>query len=69
MVSVEDQLPNRGGEIIIGAIQSVFSSILELKDVCQRRHVRERPQISIEENQFEFLLELHFSPSSFARFC
>ena len=29
VVSVEDQLPNGGGEIIIGAIQSVLSSIKE----------------------------------------
>ena len=67
VVSVEDQLPIGGGEII-GAIQRVLSSIQELKDVCQRRHVRGRPQISIEEDQLEFLLELHFSPSYFALF-
>ena len=39
VVSVEDQLPMGGGEIIIGAIQHVLHSIQELKDVCQRRHV------------------------------
>ena len=37
VVSVKDQLPMGGGEII-GAIQYVLSSIQEL-DVCQRRHV------------------------------
>ena len=60
VVSVEDQLPMGGGEIIIGAIQRVLNSIQELKDACQRRHVRGRPQISIKEDQLEFLLELHF---------
>ena len=68
VVSVEDQLPMGGGEIIISAIQHVLSSIHELKDACQKRYVRERPQISIKEDQLEFLLELHFSPSDLARF-
>ena len=67
VVSVEDQLPMGGGEIIVGAIQRV-NSIQEIKDVCQRRHVRGRPQISIKEDQLEFLLELHFSPSDLAHF-
>ena len=61
VVSVEDQLPMGGGEIIIRAIQCVLSSIQELKDVCQTRHIRGRPQISIKEDQLEFLLELQFS--------
>ena len=67
VVSVEDQLPMGGGEII-GAIQHVLDSIQELKDACQRKHVRGRPQISIKEDQLEFLLELHFYPSDLARF-
>ena len=61
VVSVEDQLPMGGGEIIIRAIQCVLNSIQELKDVCQTRHIRGRPQISIKEDQLEFLLELQFS--------
>ena len=54
VVSVEDQLPMGGGEIIISAIQHVLSFIHELKDAC-RRYVRGRPQISIKEDQLEFL--------------
>ena len=50
-------LPMGGGEIIISAIQSVLSSILELKDVCRTTHVRERPQICMKD-QLEFLFEL-----------
>ena len=68
VVSIEDQLPMGGGEIIIGAIQRVLNSIQEIKDVCQMRHVRGRPQISIKEDQLECLLELHFSPFDLARF-
>ena len=57
-----------GGEIIIRAIQRVFSSIQELKDACQTRHIRGRSRISIKENQLELLLELYFSHSNLAHF-
>ena len=61
VVSVEDQLPMGCAEEIIGAIQCILSSIQEFKDVCHTaRHVKGRPQSSIQLDQLEFLLELHF---------
>ena len=69
VVSVEDQLPMGCAEEIIRAIQCILSSIQEFKDVCHTAcHVKGRPQICIQQDQLEFLLELHFSPPDLARF-
>ena len=69
-MSVEDCLSVGAGETIIGAIRGILTSIQELKNVCGSRHIRGRPQIPIQEEQLEYLLELHFSSSELARiFC
>ena len=68
VVSVEDCLPVGAGETIIGAIRGILTSIQEFKNVCGSRHIRGRPQIPIQEEQLEFLLELHLSSSELARF-
>ena len=69
VVAVEDQLPMGCADKIIRAIQCILSSIQEFRDVCySTRRVKGRPQISIQQDQLEFLLELHFSPADLARF-
>ena len=71
VVSVEDCLPVGAGETIIGAIRGILTSIQEFKNVhvCGSRHIRGRPQIPIQEEQLEFLLELDFSSFELARVC
>ena len=59
VVSVENCMPLGAGEVVVGALQGILSSIQDFKDVCHRRHVRGRPQIPIKEEQLEFLLEFN----------
>ena len=64
-ISIEDSIPL--GESITEALQSLWSSLEELLELCFRKRGKGRPEILIREEQLVFLLGLHFTLADIAR--